>query len=306
MPPKVKEAKVSKKMLAVLRQSELRALCKHLGLPVQTLWRTGDAERQEWFLSNLQLFAESNLEKLPQDAFLPATLTFIMDLQAYVTGDGKAPKYNAEIVDDPTPEVTYEEPGVWERSDEEAEEEESAEIEEEVAKELDAPVAETTPAQEPQEEHMALQLKSLKLDGKKVSKDAEKAPVAEAQQAPEAAKESAPLPTPASNSMEAKLDGDPRVSALLDSQNVLAQLMTKQVAALEKLTSEIKEVKLSLNAYLDIYSGNVDALNARLDASNDAAAFLDNGVLFIINGLLDEGEKIASLTEVPDQSEVGE
>ena len=104
-------------------ENEIRQVCiRLLGARPLDAFKWSAKEKTEFFLVNIQKFADADLSQLDKELYTDATLIFLAQLQEYVGGVGDSlPKYPVTIEEDAPAGVAYTPEEVWEADDEEDE-----------------------------------------------------------------------------------------------------------------------------------------------------------------------------------------
>lgn len=270
MARKVK-TRVTNDMINMLSAYELRTVCVYLGLPLVEAFRAKPDARVKWFAEHMDAFVAADLSSLDWSVFRPPAKDYLYALQAYAGGSGVTPILNP-LMDVPvTSPVTYVEPDVWARTEEEiAEDEEELDKEEEEmsrfkkaalgsATEVEQPApAVEAPAPEPVQQPVALIIKPGQL--------------------------------PSLSAASKATNPEEKLAALVTLVDSLAQAITGLSAAI----NEVKEVAAGTNVQLNDF----------IARSEMAGAYVDNALLFIINqAFVTEGaEPVRALTELPNQA----
>lgn len=274
MAPKVKK-RVTKDMIDILAQYELRALCVHLGMPLLAAWRASPDERGKWLVEHMDDFVTAELSGMDWTVYRPPAKDYLYALQAYAGGNGVLPVLNPLMDAPAVVPVAYVEPDVWARTDEEIAEDEDEEI-----------AAVTSGKEEDMARFQKASLGGAPVVAEPVKEAVEVAPVV-------AAKETAATlpPRPVAISSAGKgADTDQKIDTLLTLCDGIAQVLTRLHKDIAELRSEVK--------------AQAEALTTFSERAEAAGAWSDNALLFVINSaFISEGEEtVKSLEEIPDQS----
>jgi hypothetical protein len=268
--------RITQAMIDALNQFEVRAICVHLGLATIQAWRSKPDVRRDWLIEHMADFVAADLDTLDWSNYRPPAKDYLYALQAYAGGNGVVPVLNP-LMDAPAESpVAYVEPDVWARTEEEIVEDEDEEI----------GAAESSGTGD----EMAV---SRFVKGGLAPKTAaveEKAPPA-------------PVAAPAAEAAKPVAAAAPRVSSTEKTSGVEDKIhaLTDLVEGLGAALAALAESIVGLRA--EVAAAREEAALA-VSAQEAAGAYLDNGMLFIINtACVAEGEEgVHSLTELPDQS----
>jgi hypothetical protein len=310
MPPKLK-VRVTSKMLEVLTPPEMRLMCLMLGMPIMQSWKASPKERQTWFLENLTGFVAVDLEKQNWAMFRGPIKDYCMALQAYASGDGPLPVFNPlmeEIIDEAQP-IKYEDTPVWERTDEEAEDDEKEEILEEISGVVtEAPVVEPVVPEAPKEVEPPVQeevkvkeetsAKRFVLKKAALSNKAPKEPKTEepAESVPTVSKEVEEVKLPAVRAVNQNYDIDAKIQVIGDLVEKLCQVVTKQQHQLEKLI----EINVVQSGVLADLSARPDTVEDKVDALLKDNDLFNKAMLILLNSTVLTETPLSNLAEVED------
>ena len=329
--PKAKAApKITKKMLDAIVQPMFRSfIILAMDCPGEVAYKAATSAHQAWFLTNLELFRTLDLDAFTWTEFLPATRAYIYALQAYANGEAGVPTFDSTVPDDgvdcaPVTYAVYRS-AVWERDEEDWEDDESEPDEQPVgvppATQQAVQAAEAAP-----ETQMTQQQRPVPMTARRIvaTRGNVSTKVAEAPAAPEP--EAAPVETaPAARSTSRTATRQVVNSPVADAPVVAAGSKTdagsKQegagtailaalgvlAAKVDDLTAKVDDLQRQHGAYAQLSqqtSEDVGSFKQQLDEAVLGVNGIYAGVLFIVNSTLLE-EPILDLCDLlpPDEEE---